>query len=319
MPRTLNPSIRHIREQLGNKGSLTTIAEHKRDFEAERADGPTEALPDALTQGLLKGAKVHWAELVEAAQADIDRAESAAAEAVTAAQAAEVAALEERDTLRDRLGESQATLGERDKSLSTLHTEYDALSKAHQQQSIRLATVTESMKAATVRADERLTQINKANQDLAKADTEQQRLNDRIDTQANDHARETATLREQIADQVARLARAIKTEESLTTELKTVKNHNAELDKNDALLRAEIGRLGGDNHELNDDNSRLKTLCGDLKSKVDVGDHLFAELKQVHAKLIDEKDARIADLTRELAAAKTRKRKPNKKATKSNN
>jgi len=78
--------------------------------------------------------------------------------------------------LRDRLGQSQTALADRNKQLRTLQTEYDTLSKAQQQQSIRFATVTESMKAATARADDRLTQINKATQDLAKAEQEQQRL-----------------------------------------------------------------------------------------------------------------------------------------------
>ena len=35
----LNPSIRLIREKLG-KGSLTTIAEHKREYEIANADTP---------------------------------------------------------------------------------------------------------------------------------------------------------------------------------------------------------------------------------------------------------------------------------------
>jgi len=68
---------------------------------------------------------------------------------------------------------------------------------------------------------------------------------------------------------------------------------------------------------LKEDNARLNTLFGDLQSKADAGKHLVAELKHVHENLIDEKDARIADLRRELAAANTKKQKPNKKATKS--
>ena len=55
----LKPSIRLIREKLG-KGSLTTVAEHKRAYEAERAEGPTEALPDPIVKHLIKGAQAYW-------------------------------------------------------------------------------------------------------------------------------------------------------------------------------------------------------------------------------------------------------------------
>ncbi len=68
----LNPSIRMIRETLG-MGSLTTFAEHKRAFEADQAQEPSEALPDPIARHLIKGAQAYWQELVEAAEAEIEQ------------------------------------------------------------------------------------------------------------------------------------------------------------------------------------------------------------------------------------------------------
>ncbi len=67
----LKPSIRLIREKLG-KGSLSTIAEHKRAYDIEAQKGPAESLPDPIAKGLIKGAEAFWQELVEAAEDEID-------------------------------------------------------------------------------------------------------------------------------------------------------------------------------------------------------------------------------------------------------
>ncbi len=314
----LNPSIRNIREQLGNKGSLTTIAEHKRAFEAERDDGPTEALPDALTQGLLKGAKIYWAELVEAAQADIDRAERATAEVISKAQTTEAAAVEKHDVLRDQLGQCQATLAERDQALHTSQIAHEALDKKHRQQLVEAATLTEALKAARASIDQGQAQIKQATKDLAKADREQQRLNDHLDAQDTGHTREIATLKEHLADQLHHLASANANAEALTAELRELQRQSAEHDKNEAVLSFDVDRLSRDNRELKDENACLAILSGDLQSKINANEGHLTELKQGQVKLIDEKDARIADLIRErtVAAVTAKKSGPRKKVTK---
>ena len=67
----LTPSIRLIREKVGS-GSLSTIAEHKRTYDAEKASGPGPDLPDTVATGLINGAKAFWQELVDAAEAQIE-------------------------------------------------------------------------------------------------------------------------------------------------------------------------------------------------------------------------------------------------------
>ena len=91
----LVPSVRTVRERLGDTGSLTTIAEHLRAIHAERQEGPGPAVPDAIARKLLDGASSFWRDLTEAAdQIVADVRQSAASEVA--------AALAERDDAREQ-------------------------------------------------------------------------------------------------------------------------------------------------------------------------------------------------------------------------
>ena len=106
----LAPSVRTVREKLGHTGSLTTIAEHLRAIEADRAQGPGPVLPDALVRGLLGGASALWRDLAEAADALVDDARRSAAAGIAAMRTERDAALERAARASDELGANRATI-----------------------------------------------------------------------------------------------------------------------------------------------------------------------------------------------------------------
>ncbi len=112
----LKPSIRLIREKLG-KGSLTTIAEHKRRFESERDVGPSDSLPDPIARGLLVGAGQYWQELVDAAELEIDATRQAADSQVEELKTRLDTALQVTSTLQDELGSKLSAMDRLEKSL----------------------------------------------------------------------------------------------------------------------------------------------------------------------------------------------------------
>jgi len=118
----LAPSVRTVREKLGDTGSLTTIAGHLRALEIDRADGPGVLLPDALVRGLVAGAAELWQDVTAAADAQVDAIHESATAKVAAmrvecGQATAKAALASHelgtaratiDSLEDRLKRSTA-------------------------------------------------------------------------------------------------------------------------------------------------------------------------------------------------------------------
>lgn len=106
----LAPSVRTVREKIGHTGSLTTIAGHLRAIEAERADGPGPALPDALVRGLIEGASGLWADLASAADDLVDGVRENAATEVASMVTERNAALERAARAGEELGASRATI-----------------------------------------------------------------------------------------------------------------------------------------------------------------------------------------------------------------
>lgn len=316
----MKPSIRNIRESIG-RGSLTTIAEHKRTYDADRDDGPTEALPDPLAQSLMKGAETYWHELVEAAQADIDRANQKAAERVETAQQATADIKEQCDALQDELGGARATHGELESTVRALTGERDALESQCQEHALSIATLTEALKAAEAMGDERRSQITALNGDLERERVEHaqlvEQLNERIEAQAVDHARELASTQEQLSDLSQRLGDAVSEAETHRSTAQQLTADNAKHDDAEARLQSDIDRLNDERRALVKDNRALTSATGKLQATVDAAAANVSQLKENHAALVAEKAARITDLLDAVANLKAAaKRRAPKKKTK---
>jgi chromosome segregation ATPase len=301
----LKPSIRLIREKLG-KGSLSTIAEHKRAYDIEASQGPTEALPDPIAKGLLKGAEGFWQELVDAAQDEIDAAQSQADALVAKFQAHESALENELAGAKDENGTLVAELAERDQYVTALDgklAEATASLQSAEKEAMRLQ---EQRDAATARSDDKEHQLNSLREDLQVIRKEREALDLHLERQATDHVRELAMVIEKLAEEkTARKATVLELEKVRAA---------AEKDRN--MLNSASRRILA----LEEDASKLekalslatKTLTTHVaqeKQSATENAKLMAEsvaAKDANAAMIKEKDARIADLSTSLQALSIR-------------
>ena len=123
----LAPSVRTVREKLGDTGSLTTIAGHLRAIELDRADGPGPALPDALVRGLVAGAAELWRDVAAAADAQVETINASAAAKVTAAEAERGEAVAKAADARHELGASRAMIASLERQVGEASARADRL------------------------------------------------------------------------------------------------------------------------------------------------------------------------------------------------
>ncbi len=144
----LVPSVRTVREKLGDTGSLTTIAGHLRAIELERADGPGPALPDALVRGLVDGAAELWRDIAAAADAQVD--------AIDASAAAKVAAMRlERDEAVARAADARHELGTSRAMVASLERHVGESSARADRLETRVAEAQSAVRAADTEASDR--------------------------------------------------------------------------------------------------------------------------------------------------------------------
>ena len=284
----LNASIRNIRERIG-KGSLTTIAEHKREYELATAATPREALPDPIAKGLLLGAEAYWQELVEAAEAEITKIQEATEESVTELTAqvstldAELADVQEalngeslsRKAVEDTLVAAESTKSILESQLQVKATELSVMSA-------RLDETRLVAEKSTGEREELATQLNEAQGEVAK-------LVERSDNAASKHASELARL-------TTELAQATSRNEDLTASLESVRQSadkaNQKARDNDARAK-DVEKRYEESQELvsglRDDLEKQRTKASESQSALET------QLAKQTA-LVGEKDARIDDL-----------------------
>ena len=315
----LKPSIRLIREKLG-KGSLSTIAEHKRAYDIEASQGPNEALPDPIAKGLLKGAEAFWQELVDAAQDEIDAAKSRAEAEIAECQAHESALETELAGAMDENGRLVAALAERDQSISALESklaEATASLRSAEKGALRLQ---EQRDAATLRADDKESQLNVLREDLQVTRQERKALDSHLEHQATDHARELATVMQKLAEEkTARqasaegLGMANAAAEENRVAVKLARQQVLALEKDVTRLEKAltVANKTAKAHEAQEKQSaaEIARLKAEIVASIDS-----------NVAMIQEKDARIADLQAanqalESALNTGSKARPRKKAT----
>jgi len=194
----VTPSIRLIREKLG-RGSLSTIAEHKRAVEAQRAEGPIEALPDPIAKGLLKGAQAFWQELIEAAEAEIASVKAEHDEQLFEANSALKQAREEVASAKDALGSSQARVAELESELSKRDAALEASASMHQGLKQDLAKLEAMHTALSDERDDLKAELVQSRKAATDAIAEGARLSERLEHLAAEHAADKAASAETVA------------------------------------------------------------------------------------------------------------------------
>lgn len=304
----LNASIRNIRERIG-KGSLTTIAEHKRAYELTTASTPREALPDPIAKGLLSGAEAYWQELVEAAEAEIEKIQSSANETVTelTSQKSDLEA-SLADAQEAFNGESLARKAIEDKLVaakaakSDLESEIQAMSTELSATAARLDEARQAAERTAAVREDLAKQLTKAQGDVAK-------LVERSDNAASKHASELAKLNTELAEAVA-------SNESLGEQLESTKQA-AKTAAQDA--RENAVRIKAAEKECKDAQRLVSQLRDELEQQRSAAADRQAKLEARLASqttLVDEKEARIEDLQRASSALERALRtrtKPKKK------
>jgi chromosome segregation ATPase len=284
----LNASIRNIRERIG-KGSLTTIAEHKREYEVATASAPREALPDPIAKGLLGGAETYWQELVEAAETEIGKIQAAADTSVGELTArvteleGELADAQEalngeslaKKTVEDTLVTAEADRSELEAELQRQSTEFSATSA-------RLDEARQAVEKIEIARGNLAEQLKEAQGEVAK-------LVERSDNAASKHATELARLN-------TALAEASASNDRLAEQLEGAKNAS---DKAASEARDQEKRAQRAENENKIAQAIVSRLRDELEQQQSAQVEMRTSLEKQCASqivLVEEKDARIADL-----------------------
>ena len=172
-------SARSVRHALGDRGSLTTLATHLRTIRAREDEqrilagaalGP--ALPDPVIQGLMLGARKHWDELNDAADAIVDQARTEAAGRVQAARDAAQAATTEAAAARSAQATAATALAETQAELEALRTAHAALGEEHRSLAATQALTLERQRGAESLAEERRASLKTVTARLERTTTE---------------------------------------------------------------------------------------------------------------------------------------------------
>lgn len=298
----LNPSIRMIREKLG-KGSLTTIAEHKRTFEGQRNEGPTEALPDPIAKGLLKGATTYWQELVDAAEGEIGlvRAESNKSQALLTEKLSQATA--QIATLHDELGSQTAVKQQLEQDSADLTRQLKEQLDANHDKDIVISRLQADYDASRLQQAELKQSQTSLQNKVAGSDSERARLAERIENLVTEYAKEKATLQKQLIenkDMVVTLSNDIYDANDSRRESE---KYAATADKKVALLEKDNDRL---NRELFDVKIEVRGLIenlGELRGQLLAADE-YQVLERTKAdQLLNEKNERVLILSTALEEA----------------
>jgi chromosome segregation ATPase len=304
----LNASIRNIRERIG-KGSLTTIAEHKREYELTTANTSREALPDPIAKGLLSGAEAYWQELIEAAEAEIAKIRESTDETV-AELSSRVSELEA------ELVDAQEALNGESLSRKAVEDTLVAAESAKSDLELQLQGRITELSALSARLDETRQMAEKANADrdqlagqLKDAQDDVAKLVERSDNVASRHASELARLNTEIAEATAN-------NESLGEQLESAKQaaEKADQEAREYAMRAKTAEKECMDAQdvvsgLRDELVQLQSSAAERRSELE------AQLAAQTA-LVEEKDARIHDLqsaNSSLDQALKSRKKPKKK------
>ena len=285
----VNPSIRMIREKLG-KGSLTTIAEHKRTYEADQANGPTDALPDPIARSLLKGAETFWQELVDAAETDIERIRDNATQTTGSLEQRLKDADEEILALKDTLGTQTHAIAELKKAVADADNKVVEREKALQSKEVAMSRLSGELE--TMQAQHHALQVEcNATQDaLNEAQIDQARLRERIERDAVEYAKDKITLQKHFNEYKDRLVTMSDEGSQARKAQREAETGAAAAEQRAANAEQTLERQSQESESLKDEIRLLTEHLGEARGRLAATESSFADEKAATQRLIDEKD-----------------------------
>ncbi|MEO0804443.1 MAG: DNA-binding protein [Cyanobacteria bacterium J06642_2] len=291
----LTPSIRLIREQLG-KGSLSTIAEHKRTFDAKQFAGPGPALPDPVSQHLMTGAKALWQELVDAAESQIQAIQTTSSEKTERVERELDEAQQALVSASDTIGKLRATLSDRDAQLEVAQ---QALSDREQDINERAVLMSRLEAERDALIDQRTTmqaELDAIRKALTSSQAETAQLTERIERQAVESAKDKVTLQKHFNEYKDRLVTMSDERRQALKGQKEAEKQAAAMEKQVSESEHSAERL---NRELIDSRNEVRFLTealGEARGELSTMEARFSAQ-------ITDRDTQLKTLQNELEIA----------------
>lgn len=284
------PTIRNIRERLG-KGSLSTIAAHKRTFEAERHEGPGPALPDAIAEQLLKGAQNFWQELVDAASQEI--------EAVRQQTEADIAKrdqqLEEADnelsSLMDKIGAHVASIQQLEQ---TINDQASAIKKQNEElraQAVELGQVNAKRDSLTEQRDTLRHELAQSNESLTNRHAECARLNERLERDAVEAAKDKTALQKHFNEYKDRLVTMSDEVREANKARRSAEKATVTAEEKAGSVKKEAVRLHKELEDAHDETRFLTEKLGQARGERDA----IAQQSEEHRRQLDRAQASLTE------------------------
>lgn len=296
----LTPSIRLIREQIG-RGSLSTIAEHKRTFDTKQLAGPGPALPDPVSQHLMTGAKALWRELVDAAEGQVQAIQMASTEKTQSldreldeAQHALVAA-------RDTIGELRATLSERDTQLEVAQQAMSDHEQDLTEQAILMSRLEAERDALTDQRTAMQAELDATRKALTSSQAETAQLAERIERQAVESAKDKVTLQKHFNEYKDRLVTMSDERRQALKGQREAEKHAAAMEKQVSESEQSAQRI---NRELIDSRDEVRLLTealGEARGEL-------STLQARSSEQLADRDAQLRTLQSELETVRSQVR-----------
>ena len=286
------PSIRLIREKVGS-GSLSTIAEHKRTYDAEKASGPGPDLPDAVATGLINGAQAFWQELVDAAEAQIETVkEKVAADLDEANQELS----DTKDALiaaREQVGDCQATIHKLEARVGSKESELKAQQERVQAYEVSEARLVAERDGAQVQFEKVEAEVEALRAEVTAEKANNAALSERLEQQALEHAKDKSSLQSSFNDYKNRLV-------TMADELRDANRGYREAEKRTVAVEKTLEAAEHSNNQIQRDLLDTKDEARFLTEQLG---ELRAELNG-KTNLVETQKARAAALEQELRDTK---------------
>ncbi|MEO0575094.1 MAG: DNA-binding protein [Pseudomonadota bacterium] len=284
----LTPSIRLIREKVGS-GSLSTIAEHKRTYDAEKTSGPGPDLPDAVATGLINGAQAFWQELVDAAEAQIEAIRTQADANLNEVTRELNASRDALTEAREEVGARQATIHELETRIDSYKSELKTERERSQANEVSEARLVAERDAAAKHAERLQTEVEVLRAELTTQKANNAALSERIEQQALEHVKDKSSLQTSFNDYKNRLV-------TMADELRDTNRGYREAEKRAVGLEKALEAAERSNEQVQRDLTDTKDEARFLTEQLG---ELRAELN-AKAERVETQKARVATLEQEL-------------------